>query len=291
LDRRPEEAQAHLDRATRLLPREDNQREANAATWVELAPMRAAWLAGRIPEAIRELQRFEQSSRATSEQKFFASAWIRTMFGQLRLAEESFRPMKEEGWREDGLTSVAFFRDDTLALRDRLRRFHRNTGSFLLAGLMIHAGLVDEAEAAMQKFEAGTGATVTLRGYLALARGHEKGKEVIERQLANVGLGWHPVRLLAAESLARTYDRQGSIVDAIKTLEHFSAGPDRLWTPNGNGSFAFWLRVRAQLAQLYRKAGRIQDAQDLENYLRNLLQDADDDHPIKVQLLRLQGRQ
>ena len=45
-----------------------------------------------------------------------------------------------------------------------------------------------------------------------------------------------------------------------------------------------WLKLRAQLSQLYLKMGRYEDAREIEDELRRRLALADADHPILRQL-------
>ncbi|MCH8321422.1 MAG: hypothetical protein IH790_10780, partial [Acidobacteria bacterium] len=47
-----------------------------------------------------------------------------------------------------------------------------------------------------------------------------------------------------------------------------------------------WLKLQAQLAQLYREMGQDEDARKIEDELRRLLALADSDHPILRQLDR-----
>ena len=49
-----------------------------------------------------------------------------------------------------------------------------------------------------------------------------------------------------------------------------------------------WLRLQAQLAQVYREMGQDEDARKIENDLRRRLALADADHPILRQLDRTQ---
>ncbi len=55
-----------------------------------------------------------------------------------------------------------------------------------------------------------------------------------------------------------------------------------------NNSGAYWLRTRLELAKLYRSVGRVDEARVVEADLRKLLALADPDHPILLELERLQ---
>lgn len=52
---------------------------------------------------------------------------------------------------------------------------------------------------------------------------------------------------------------------------------------------AYWLRNQFELAKSYRGAGRAEDALAVEGELRKLLAFADADHPILLELQRLQS--
>ena len=87
----------------------------------------------------------------------------------------------------------------------------------------------------------------------------------------------------AFEILAEAYTRQGNLESAIELLEEASEGlPIRV--PFGSPSL--WLRLRWHLADLYRQAGRAEEAREIEDELRTLLALADEDHPILRQLDR-----
>jgi hypothetical protein len=45
-----------------------------------------------------------------------------------------------------------------------------------------------------------------------------------------------------------------------------------------------YLHARERLSQLYRNAGRVAEAEEIEKELRELLAVADEDHPIKARL-------
>ena len=50
----------------------------------------------------------------------------------------------------------------------------------------------------------------------------------------------------------------------------------------------FWMRDEMDLARLYRRLGRVQDAERIEAELRKLLAYADPDFPLLVELKKLQ---
>src|SRR5206468_9014949 len=90
---------------------------------------------------------------------------------------------------------------------------------------------------------------------------------------------------LGTESLAAALINEGDVPRAIQVLE---GNPDRFHEVIGGGTGAYWLRDRLELAKLYRGAGRVADAQVVEADLLKLLALADPDHPILLEVRRLQ---
>ena len=87
----------------------------------------------------------------------------------------------------------------------------------------------------------------------------------------------------AFEILAEAYTRQGNLGAAIQLLEEASEKAPisfQLYSPS------LWLRLQAQLADLYHQTGRAEDAREIEDEVRTLLAYADTDHPILRQLDR-----
>jgi len=119
------------------------------------------------------------------------------------------------------------------------------------------------------------------RGVLKLSRGNiAEGIEMLKGTLRRLPV-WH---LGASAILAEAYRLQGDLLAAIQLLEE--ASKQRPLLVGGLGPPFAWLRIKSQLAQLYRKEGRVEDARKIEDELRRLLALADSDHPILRQLER-----
>jgi hypothetical protein len=88
------------------------------------------------------------------------------------------------------------------------------------------------------------------------------------------------------ETLASALARQGDPEGATRVLELGSKQRHVAfhWVSNG----FIWEKNQFLLARLYRKAGRAADAQRIEADLSKLLAFADADHPILLELQRLQ---
>jgi hypothetical protein len=87
----------------------------------------------------------------------------------------------------------------------------------------------------------------------------------------------------AALKLTDAWIARGNPARAITELEQASASRTIL-DPLPLTWGLPWLTVRDRLAQLYRQAARIADAEIIESELRQLLVVADNDHPIKRRL-------
>ena len=85
--------------------------------------------------------------------------------------------------------------------------------------------------------------------------------------------------VMLAEALVAT----GNTPEAIRAIEAISRVPREIRRPGMQGAYD-WLTMRDRLAQFYREAGRVSEAEPLEAELRLLLSVADADHPIKRRL-------
>lgn len=87
-------------------------------------------------------------------------------------------------------------------------------------------------------------------------------------------------RSLILLEVAQLYDLMGEGEQAIKTLEELSD----LRTMSYPAAGIVWMFGRAHLADLYRKVGRGNESDLVEEELQMLLGHADPDHPLKVRL-------
>jgi tetratricopeptide (TPR) repeat protein len=208
------------------------------------------------------------------------------------------------------LAQIAFIKGDVLALR-HLLRFHgdpqlrpdtsRETpGAFTLVYwettriLQARAGLTSEAQrflTAQREEQAETEDQPefhTVPGEIALARGDLAGAIAELEQAMKLADGEGPKRpgfYLGSESLAAALAKTGDVPRAIQVLER---NPERRSAVIRGTTGAYWLRNRFALAKLYRGIGRVEDARIVEAELRELLAFADADHPILLELERLQ---
>jgi tetratricopeptide (TPR) repeat protein len=123
-----------------------------------------------------------------------------------------------------------------------------------------------------------------LEGELLLARGQKAAaiERFVEANRITQQTGT-PIFFLGAESLAQALDENGRAEEALHVLESASHQRVRAFVrPRPSGYF--WLRIEVALAKLYRKLGKIEQAQSTENKLRWTLSEADPEHPILTKL-------
>ena len=251
------------------------------------------WMEGRFAESRTDALDAERSDKnvdAAEMAKFYAA------FGNLREAEKR-TPIDQASLR----AMLAYYRGDMDEVRRSLRG-HRITPVFSwFAGpsalMMAHVGLLHDADAVrtdladfvqkVQKQSRRTADAALLRiveGEIAVAKGDTaKGDAILEKTLADADDPSFICNLMASEDLAQAYRKQGKLADAIRVLERATSGP--VWP--ANFSAAWQERLQLQLAQLYREAGRTQDAARVESVLAKELAFADADHPISRQLAAL----
>ena len=91
-----------------------------------------------------------------------------------------------------------------------------------------------------------------------------------------------------ASSLADAHEEQGNLLGAVGALEESSAGRMRTWGYHGSVG-VFWLENQWRLAKLYRRLGQMDRAREVEDDLTRILARADADHPVLLDLQRLEA--
>lgn len=275
---------------------------ARSVIWLELYPAREYWLEGDLDRARRAAAAKTRQLKSRHGRERDLLAWnlrqVYLMLGQLTTVETLSPDAVDR-------LAVAFARGDDRALRAEVRRSLAHGGQDVGPPRMMLAarlGMLPEAEQAYAIAEKGDlsvpwaswsnpevaeGIRNIMRGELARARGHtaealpllEKGFD----QLPPLGLDTY---FLAAASLADVYEQQGDSDKAIQVLTR--AGEERRRAAYDSGfATLLWMQDQVQLARLYRKLGRLDDARQIETQLRELLVYADKDHVILKQLAEL----
>lgn len=291
-------AQTYTDRSTALLAEQGDRARPEIATWIKLLPVYESWLQGNVERAHAQLSQVEDSSKNLDPRLI---SFAHLGFGELRRAEECIRAVAVSN-RSGFVTAegdLLFIRGDWSALNKFLpnERDMAHPGS-TASIFMARAGMWSDVERAKRKASQEWGppsieslAAEITDGELALARGQtQDGISLLERGLS-ASVPWTMASILGSESLARAYEKQGRLDQALRVLQRVSTEKSRSLThpqEGGPGSFAsLWMTSELQLADLYRKMGRLSDAEKVEDELRKMLVYADADHPI---LLALQKR-
>lgn len=286
---RIDEAFRYAKRANELITPEVTSRATYAVPWVQFFLTTEPFTRGDLEGTLRELDPLAQTvdARIGKDRDAYANF---SVFGYLRLgkfqkAEQFAQKISPDDNRYFDLALVALYRNDMDALKKHLLEHLRLKGVASRSDalpFLTRAGLLSEAESYISNPAVkDEGQLKVCRGEIALARGHtaqaipllEQGIKAAESSVdwGFFYAGW--------ESLAVAYQQQGDLFGAVRALEDGSHEIEY-------GSFGrpFWLRMKARLAQLYRKVNRLDDAQRIEAELLRLLAYADPDHPILSQL-------
>lgn len=288
----PTGAKPFFVRAEQLATPEAFRRHPFEAVMFRLLPAYESYFRGDLERTLAELTRVHQTldspGGAEREVTLQRLGFMYVTLGKLAAAEEVF---EKASTCQECLLLTAWVRGDRNALREQARRRGTTGGGPAVA--LARSGLIPEAQKALavvekrMKRSPRKGVLETIRGEILLARGREK--EAIPLLQTGVEELSHSetatLLLMGADSLARIWERQGDLPRALQTLERVSR--ERIFLdPYYN--MVEWMRIQAHLAQLYRKAGREKEAQGIETRLRKLLTYADADHPLLIQLKRLQ---
>ena len=298
LDTEPDPALTtlYVRRAQSLVSPEVVESGSFDVAWVELYDARDHWLNGDAAGALALATTFEQRWSSTSllkkDDALSQLGCFYVILGRLKKGEEIFH--REVDPSQD-LASLALLRKDR-------EEFARYSGAIFprtydqrleKVGLLIRGGFVNQAEkdlAGVKEVEEASfnqGMIDAVRGELAMARGDaaETIRQLTKCQEKNPNVGRHYF-LWGIETLASAMSRQGDLSGAIRMLEQ-GLKHKRKAISVSNG--VLWEQDEVALARLYRKAGRLADAQRVESELARLVAVADSDDPILVDLRRLQG--
>jgi tetratricopeptide (TPR) repeat protein len=256
-----------------------------------------AWLENRPHDALRiadqvaaDLPSLPAAARADA----LGELWpMYVDLGQLNRAEQLVATNDDAVERRVGETVLATYREDQGRLRATLaRNYPKLEDARRLATPFIEAGLVEESRRLVALHRATASRSHLLTQYLRMLEGglamiEGRPDDAIQRFdefLANRTVLPHPSREARVRRwLADAWMAKGEVTRAIDVFE---SAPPRLINHMSRpfGSQADWLQNQEKLATLYRRVGRISDAEEIEAELVTLLAVADNDHPIKRRL-------
>jgi hypothetical protein len=282
-----ERADRLAQNAGRRMSPEDSSSPADVVAAVRLMPAYRSWILGDMAGAVTLARAAveEMGSLPDTRRTEFGMHLVHLFAGLGRLddAEQVAGRMPRDPRRFQAETLVLSAREDVRALRQKLvggtwderRR---------VPSLLIDTGLLDEARAVIAAQQIPSDHAL---GQLALAEGRldeacARLNAAFERGLVPSLSTSSPLR--AARKLAAALTAAGDSARAIGVLERASAIPRTDIAIQGWHGGSEWIRMRAQLADLYRARGRSSHAAAVEAELRGLLAVADHGHPLARRL-------
>jgi predicted Zn-dependent protease len=282
-----ESARRHVARA-RTLDVPPTHVAGTLVAWLALFDANEAWLAGDMRQALAIADGFasqvQQLPAEHQEQTAVALSFIYLSLGRLRQSEQIVNlgpAWLPEAVRDQHKGRVIALRGDRRVLAAFLSdRFRTVEEANFVASNMMDAGLLDMGRkiVAYHRERGNDAAFKWYEGQLALSEGRIE--EAIPRLAAAAKL-FPPLNnqgLKIARQRADAHQAAGRLDRAIEMLEDATRQRSELshgWE---------WLRSRDRLAELYRLAGRVRDADVIDSELMALLAVADDDHFIKRRL-------
>lgn len=265
------------------------------ALWVQLYPAYEAWMRDDVALARAELERAERNPVArdgVTDPLMFGA--FRQALGETHRAkawlQQASGPMAKSSVGFAEVATLAFLCGDDVVARSWLQRMPRDRAPMGMS-LLVREGMLRQADALAQKYsEWRPQFRNVAMGELLLAQGKTlNGTRLLRAGLDEQRDHAYPTYFLGADSLARAYERQGNFSVALEVLKNASADRARVYGPFKMSGATLWMQDQADLARLYRRVGRVNDAENIEDELRKLLTYADPDYPMLVELQRLQN--
>ena len=319
-------AKPYLDKALELLTPEDFEGDHDTAIELMWLPAFEALLgANPDPElALSEADRPLEMLRSFEGGRFVNDSPMGALYltlGKIERARRWFQESTEPGTRRQVfLTAIAYVEEDHTAMTEHLEQvlkavesLRRTQGSVrdpdrdripLLAPtavlLLTRGGLqLPKADNFNPTIDPGLPGFILerierrrgiRRGMLAVNQGNRiEGMRMLGDALLPISLtdsNSAAAYFMGSEILAEAWREQGDSTNAVAVLRVALEKESFLLLDQSVLTGPLWLRLQAQLAQLYREMGQDKDAREIEDKLRRLLALADSDHPILHQLDR-----
>ena len=258
--------------------------------WVAETDLEAAsdrWKIGDVKGTAQEVVRVSAHAMAQADDVYaFVVATANLTLGRIAAAKELCGHVGDLGYRRECLLRMAYVGGDRNLAKELLSQLRttRPPDKFLVADVG-EALWFGEIATAKQWAQQAQPPFPELDGLILLAEGHPK--EAIEKIQRQEEMDKHPPKfqdivygdLWVRWAWASALEGQGKIEEAIARLEPY--------TRPSTVSLLFgwsWPQCRVKLAELYRKAGREDDAVKTEDELRLYLSEADPDHPVASRL-------
>jgi tetratricopeptide (TPR) repeat protein len=306
----------YVTRAVELVTPDGIDREPDTTIQLMWFPAFEALLYVDPETALREANRSLEGLRSVQEERFVNDSPMGAFYltlGKIELAREWFEKSTEPGaQRQVFLAATAYVEDDHEAMTEHLQqivkaqgslRRTRGRGPFLLptSGLLLNrGGLLSEADlnpsirpsAPDLVRESIIKNRGIRRGILAVSRDNTiEGLKMLGDALSSISLtdsisNLAEVYFMGSEILAEAWREQGDLTNAAQVLRAALEKEAFLLIDQSVLTGPLWLKLQAQLSQLYREMGRDEDARKIEDEPRKRLALADPNHPILLQLDR-----
>ena len=277
------------DRARKQVTPTIAQRESSCwgVSWLEHLLAFQQWASGDTRAALTEIERIAGSipSRVSAERDAVATSngyfWL--TLGRPLQARQAFEAVGHLGQREWNLARLADLLDDETSMRVHLGRqeWAYNPVPFARAGLFERAHEIMGAP--------GVSGPRAAREAIA----HAEEALTLEQPRKAVALLQRALDVLRARpdvdffnaslSLAQAWTDLDSPAQAIRVLEEAEQARPSYRAPGLAG--AWWIKTQVRLAQAYQTGGRSAEAAQVAHRIRQLLSQADADHPF-LQALR-----
>jgi hypothetical protein len=300
-----------VKRAVELITLEDVDRAPNRMLQLMWFPAFEALLYADPETALREANRSLERLRSVEGERFVNDSPMGAFYltlGKIELAREWFEESIEPGDRRQlFLAATAYVEDDHEAMtghlkqivkaRESLRRTRRDPLLLPTFGLLLdRGGLSSDLNLNIRP-----GTPAFIRELIRKRRGIQQGMLAVSQDdsiegLRILGDALSSIRVtdsnsaeiyfMGSEILAEAWREQGDSTYAAQVLRAALEKEAFLLLDQSVLTGPLWLKLQAQLEQLYREMGRDKDARKVEDELRKRLALADPDHPILLQLDR-----
>jgi serine/threonine-protein kinase len=272
-----------------------------AALGARLLKASASWLGGdvrRVRQVIDEIVR----QPGQPPQQFRLDARLVSMYvglGRFRDAESAWRRFAADGIRgapavyESILWERAWLGDEAAkeALPGATAEREAENGQVTIGpSIFIPLSMADELRSRLTAAKRATrapGNTLDIEGQLAVTEGRlDDGLRLLEEAKQHDdphALLFQIQRWARARAMAQAWEVHGDLREAAKVLADATDG-HRGECARSVGGLPFWIYARDKLSQLYRRMGRVSEAQAIDADLRKLLAVAEEDHPVLVRL-------
>ena len=260
-------------------------------SWLRLFPVREAWWSNDMATALAEIEKLVPDISGVPEA--FRPSFVSHVSGAYRtLGRATAARAMLRTVAGSTRTQLMISQDigDLEAARQELQQdLAGPNGARGLLAAFIRVGDLATARRLLagNSRDMGPAYIARIEGELAFAEGHyEEAVPLLTRALElSRDDGNLLDELRVARRLAEAHVARGELAEGVRVLEGASTKRHVLLA-DAFFPAVEWLFVQEQLADVYRRTGRVADAQAIATELRQLLALADDDHPLKVWLAK-----